>query len=137
MATTKKTTKTEYFAMIKDALNGAMLSDEQKAEVMDFIDTQVAQIAAKAEKAKARAAEKKAKGDELRDAVQAVLTNEYQDIDTIMSQIDAEDVTRAKISARLTQLVKAEIAEKEQQKNDEGKKAMFYRLIGTEVEADA
>lgn len=131
--TTKKTTKTEYFEMIKNALNGEVLSDEQKTEVIDFIDTQITQIAAKAEKAKIRAAEKRAQGDELREAVRSVLTSEFQDTSTILKQIgdESEDLTRAKVSARLTQLVNAGLVEKEQQKNAEGKKTMFYRLIET------
>ena len=129
MDTTKKITKTEYFELLKDALNGETVSDEQKTQLIDFCDTQIEQIADKAEKAKQRAAEKRAKGDELRDAVQAVLTNEYQDISTIQEQIDMEDVSPAKISARLTQLIKAGVAEKDQQKNEAGKKAMFYRLV--------
>ena len=123
----KKITKAEYFGMIKDivAASGA----ENAADLTAFIDTQVEQIAAKAEKAKARAAEKKAVGDELREAVQAVMTSEYQNIDAIMAQIDGEDLTRAKISARITQLVKAGIVEKESQKGEDGKKQMVYRLI--------
>lgn len=127
MENTKKITKVEYFAMIKDIV---LASDEDNVtELVEFIDAQVEQLNAKAQKAKARAAEKKAQGDELREAVQSVLTGEYQDIDSVMAQIEGEDLTRAKISARLTQLVKAGIAEKDQQKNDEGKKCMVYRLI--------
>lgn len=123
----KKITKVEYFEMIRNYIEGSGVEHED--EILEFIDTQVGQIAAKAEKAKVRAAEKKAVGDELRDAVQAVMTPEYQDLDAIMAQIEGEDITRAKISARVTQLVKAGIVEKDQQKNAEGKKAMFYRLI--------
>ncbi len=127
MENTKKITKIEYFAMIKDIVLNS--DDDNVIELVEFIDAQIEQLNAKAQKAKARAAEKKATGDELREAVQAVLTGEYQDIDTIMGKIEGEDLTRAKISARLAQLVKVGIVEKEQQKNDEGKKAMFYRLI--------
>ena len=133
MADVKKITKAEYFGMIKDVVAGSDVENAQ--ELMDFIDKQVALITSKAEKAKARAAKQKAEGDELRDAVQAVLTGEFQVIDEIVAQVDFEDVTKAKVTARLTQLVNAGIAVKEQQKVD-SRKVMAYKLADTdEVEA--
>ena len=133
MADVKKITKAEYFGMIKDVVAGSDVKNAQ--ELMDFIDKQVALITSKAEKAKARAAKQKAEGDELRDAVQAVLTGELQVIDEIVAQVDFEDVTKAKVTARLTQLVNAGIAVKEQQKVD-SRKVMAYKLADTdEVEA--
>ena len=133
MADVKKITKAEYFGMIKDVVAGSDVENAQ--ELMDFIDKQVALITSKAEKAKARAAKQKAEGDELRDAVQAVLTGELQVIDEIVAQVDFEDVTKAKVTARLTQLVNAGIAVKEQQKVD-SRKVMAYKLADTdEVEA--
>ena len=133
MADVKKITKAEYFGMIKDVVAGSDVENAQ--ELMDFIDKQVALITSKAEKAKARAAKQKAEGDELRDAVQAVLTGEFQVIDEIVAQVDFEDVTKAKVTARLTQLVNAGIAVKEQQKVD-SRKVMAYKLANTdEVEA--
>ena len=133
MADVKKITKAEYFGMIKDVVAGSDVENAQ--ELMDFIDKQVALITSKAEKAKARAAKQKAEGDELRDAVQAVLTGEFQVIDEIVAQVDFEDVTKAKVTARLTQLVNAGIAVKEQQKVD-SRKVMAYKLASTDgVEA--
>lgn len=133
MTDVKKITKAEYFGMIKDVVAGSDVENAQ--ELMDFIDRQVKLIASKAEKAKARAAKQKAKGDELREAVQAVLTGELQVIDEIVAQVDFEDVTKAKVTARLTQLVNAGIAVKEQQKVD-SRKVMAYKLADTDgVEA--
>lgn len=135
MADVKKITKAEYFGMIKDVVAGSDVENAQ--ELMDFIDRQVELIASKAEKAKARAAKQKAEGDELRDAVQAVLTGKLQVIDEIVAQVNFEDVTKAKVTARLTQLVNAGIAVKEQQKVD-SRKVMAYKLADTdEVEAVA
>ena len=68
---------------------------------------------AEAAKAKEKAAEAKVKGDELRDIVAGLLTDEVQTIDAILAQVDFADVTKAKVTARLTQLCKAHIAEKE------------------------
>ena len=131
----KKFTKVEKFEMIREILTGDGSTEmtQQESMLVDFIDSQIEQIQAKAEKSKERAAAKKAEGDELRKKVQSLLTTEYQSIDDIFAQIDDEDVTRSKITARLTQLVKAEIVEKDSRKSEEGKKQMVYRL----VDADA
>ena len=70
------------------------------------------------------------KGDALREAVQAVLTSEFQTIDEITEKVEGEEVTKAKVTARLTQLVKAEIAEKTDVKNEEtGKTVKAYKLV--------
>ena len=131
----KKFTKVEKFEMIREILTGDGSTEmtQQESMLVDFIDSQIEQIQAKAEKSKERTAAKKAEGDELRKKVQSLLTTEYQSIDDIFAQIDDEDVPRSKITARLTQLVKAEIVEKDSRKNEEGKKQMVYRL----VDADA
>jgi len=75
-------------------------------DITDYVDKTLEQMADRAVKAKNRAAEKRATGDELRAAVEQVLTEEYQTINEIAGQIKGEDVTVAKITARLTALVK-------------------------------
>lgn len=120
-----KMTKAMWFEEIKAVVEASDV--EAKAEMVEFIDAEMARLAAKAEKAKERAAAKKVEGDELREVVKAVLTDEFQAIDAIVDQIDGEDVTKAKVTARLTQLVKAEMAEKDQIKVGD-RKVMAYRL---------
>lgn len=120
-----KMTKAMWFEAIKAVVEASEV--EQKAEMVEFIDAQVELLAKKAEKAKERAATKKIEGDELREVVKAVLTEDFQAIDEIVAQIDGEDITKAKVTARLTQLVKAELAEKEQIKVGD-RKVMAYRL---------
>ena len=112
----KKTTKRDYYEMLKEIVLNANV--EGATELVEFIDKQISLIDSKAEKAKARNAEKKANGDELREAVQNVLTDEFQTIDAIVSQIEGEEITKAKITARLTSLVKNGIAEKTDVKDD-------------------
>ena len=127
----KKMTKREKFEMLKEIIRGDVsveMTDEQ-ADLIDFIDAQIVSIDTKAEKAKARNAEKKANGDELRDVVQSVLTDELQTIDAILTQIEGEDVTKAKVTARLTSLVKNGLAEKEEVKDEEGRKLKAYKLV--------
>lgn len=124
-----KITKREYFAAIRTMVEGTDKVGEIPADqVLEFIDTQVAQLDAKAAKAKANAAAKKAEGDELRAVVKAVLTDEFQTRDDIFAQIDGgDDLTVAKVGARLTQLVASGDAVKEQIKAGD-RKVMGYKL---------
>jgi hypothetical protein len=127
----KKITKREKFEMLKEIIRGDVNVEMtvEQAELIDFLDAQIVAIDTKAEKAKARNAVKKANGDELRDVVQSVLTNELQTIDAIVAQIEGEEITKAKITARLTSLVKNGIAEKEDVKDEEGRKLKAYKLV--------
>lgn len=117
-----KMTKAMWFEEIKTIISPEV---DHYEEMMEFLDTQIAQLAAKSEKAKERAAVKKAEGDELRAVVQAVLTEEAQTIDEITAQIEGEEVTKAKVTNRLTQLVKAGIAAKETVSVDKRKLAAY------------
>ena len=122
----KKLTKKDYYNLIKDVLEATEI--EAKDELLAFVEKQVEMIENKAEKAKARAAEKKATGDELRGVIKSVLTDEFQTADAITSQIDGEDVTRAKVIARLGQLVKNGEAEKTDVKTDDNRTVKAYKL---------
>ena len=122
-----KMTKKDYFVQIKAIVAGADV--EGKDELIAFVDKQVEMLDAKAAKAKERAANKKAEGDELREVVASILTDELQTADEIAAQVDGEDITKAKVVARLTQLVKAGVATKEQVKIDSAKR-MAYKLAG-------
>lgn len=126
MSEVKKVTKKENYEMLMEIVENS--NSEMKAELVDFITKQIESIDAKAAKAKEKAAEKRAEGDELRAAVKAVLTEELQTAETILSQIEGEELTKAKIVARLTQLVKNGEASKEEVKTEEGKKVMAYKL---------
>ena len=106
-----KVTKATVLAAIEGYFNG-MAQDQEIAEgitvadAVAFAANEQVLLANKAAKAKAKAAEKKAEGDELRDAVEAVLTDEFQTIADIAAQIEGEDVTVAKVTYRLGALVR-------------------------------
>lgn len=121
----EKTTKVTK----KDRFNELLAIEAVAANeaLVEFINKEIAAIDAKAAKAKERAAEKKADGDALRETVFGVLTTDAQPIDDIVAAIADEDVTKAKVTARLTQLVKAEKAVKEEVKVGD-RKVMAYRL---------
>ena len=121
----EKITKVDMFNAIADFI--ADTDWERKDEAIEFIEKQIDQLKAKAEKAKSRAEEKKIEGDELREAVANALTNEPQTIDAITTTVaESFDVTKAKVTARLTQLVKLGEATKEQVKIDT-RKVMVYK----------
>lgn len=116
----KKITKIEKFEMLKELVVGT----ENEEMLTEFLDAQIQSTIKRAASAKKSRAKKQAEGDELRAKVQAVLTDELQTITQIVNAIGDEEVTPAKVTARLTQLVKAEIATKEKTE----KKVMGYKL---------
>lgn len=125
-----KVTKRDYFKAIRNYVDGTDAELVYPVEdVLAFIDTAIAQIDTKAEKEKARAAEKKAEGDALRETVLAAVTDEFATVDAILDKVyDAtndEEITKSKVVARLTQLVKAGIVVKEESKD---LKKMVYKL---------
>ena len=132
----KKITKREMFEAIKAGCTTGewTVSD---VEVAEFCDNEIALLDKKAIKAKERAAEKRAAGDELTDAVRAALTNEFAviaDIAAKVAETYGEDATVARVTYRLTQLVKNGEAENGDVKiaATEGQKARTikaYRLL--------
>ena len=123
----KKLTKKEILLAIKNHVLTSNDVDGIPVDVVvEYVDTTIAQIDAKATKAKEKAAEKKADGDALREEVFALVTDEWQTADDITKALGKEDITKAKVIARLTQLYKAEMVDKEQQKIGDAK-LMCYR----------
>ena len=121
-----KMTKAMWLEEIKGVVEAA--DYENKEGAIEFIEKQIETLAAKAEKAKEKAAKAKAEGDELRAIVEGILTADAQPIDDIVAQIEGEDVTKAKVTARLTALVNAGIAKKEPVKVG-SRKVMAYSLV--------
>lgn len=127
MANTKNT-KRDYFTALKNFLGEAEeVNGIPATELVEFLDGQLVQLDARNARAKAKAAEKKVEGDELRAAIKAVLTAEPQTVADIMAQVEGADLTPAKVVARLNQLVKAEEAVKEQVRID-ARRLMAYRI---------
>ena len=138
----EKITKREMFEAIKGlAESGALhmadfneaISDEA---VADFCANEIALLDKKAAKAKERAATKRAEGDELTGAVRAAMsTEDFEPIADIAARIEGEDVTVAKVTYRLTQLVKNGEAEKQEltipgAEGQKARKVQGYKLIG-------
>ena len=82
------------------------------ADVVAFTTKEIANLVKKAEYAKSKAATKKTDGDELRAKVlEALSEDEFQIIADIAAKVEGEDVTVAKVTNRLSNLVKAGLAE--------------------------
>ena len=134
MSTEKKITKKDILAAIRADIEGTeMVGNIPTDVVLEFIDKTVAQIDAKAAKAKETANKKKAAGDELRAEVLACVTDEFQTADAITAAIGKEDVSKSKVVSRLTQLFNAGDIVKEQMKVGDSK-VMCYKLAAVDAE---
>ena len=126
-----KITKAMWFEMIKGVVEAS--EAEEKAGMIEFIEKEQEMLAGKAEKARERAAKAKATGDVLKAAIKAALTDEFQTVEEVEAAIDAEqfpELTRAKIVARLSALVRDGEAEKDQKKIEgSSRKVMAYRVV--------
>ena len=131
--TTIKVTKRERYESIKALVEavGAVEGIDTDG-IVAFCDKEIATLDTRAEKAKERAAEKRAEGDELQAAVLAALTDEPASRQEITDRIEGEDVTLAKVGYRLTALVKQGLAVKEEipvtGEDGKSKKVAAYRL---------
>ena len=131
--TTVKVTKRERYESIKALVEavGAVEGIDTDG-IVAFCDKEIATLDTRAEKAKERAAEKRAEGDELQAAVLAALTDKLASRQEITDRIEGEDVTLAKVGYRLTALVKQGLAVKEEiavtGEDGKSKKVAAYRL---------
>ena len=135
----KMTKRNVYEALINYATTGVMSYDgsEITAEALAaFAENEIALLDKKAVKAKERAAQKRAEGDELTDAVRSAMSADtFEPIADIAARIEGEDVTVAKVTYRLTQLVKNGEAEKSELtipggEGQKSRKVQGYKLIG-------
>jgi predicted Zn-ribbon and HTH transcriptional regulator len=127
MADTVKTTKKQYFEMIRPIVEASDV--ENIEEIVAFIDKQIESIDNKADKAAARRKEKATEPDELVDTILSVLTDEFQTAAKITILIDDEEVTKAKVVSRLTKLAKeGKVAKEEIKVEGARSKVMGYKL---------
>lgn len=108
----EKKTKVVKYAEVKAILAQVETEDYDVPMLIEFIDGEIAALERKSAKAKETAAAKKAERDELCEAVLAVLTAEAQTRDQIAEQIEGDEITVAKVGARLNKLVAQGLAEK-------------------------
>ena len=130
--TTTKITKKDRYNAIIAILTG--VDGDQIDELIEFCEHEIELLDKKSAKTKEAAAEKKAAPDALLDAVQAVLTADFQTIPTVTAALDPSfDATASKVGYRLKVLVEAGVAVKEQisipaTNGGKGRKAQAYKL---------
>ena len=120
---TKKQLYTELLAVV----NEVMLEPEKKEDYIAFIEHELELIEKREEAKKA-----KKKEDTLIHEVYDLLNDELQTLDDIMPGFeDQPEVTRAKVTNRLSTLVKDKMVEKDQVKVG-SRKLSAYRKVATE-----
>ena len=120
----KKMTKKEMFGLLLGLLETAEVAERD--ELKNFVAHEIEMIENKAEKAKTYKRKKTA--DILKEQIYTKLDAlEFRTIHDIVSDFDNADITAAKVSARLTSLVKEGVAIKEEIKI-ENRKLMGYKL---------
>lgn len=129
--TAVKITKKDYYNAIIALARGEEVAVDVDS-IVAFCEKEINALATRAEKAKERAAEKRAEGDELQAAVLAALTDEPATRQDVTDRIEGEDVSVAKVGYRLTTLVKQGLAVKEEiavtGEDGKSKKMAAYRL---------
>ena len=133
MENATKKTKTMYFEELRELVLTTVIDAEKQTEYVEFIDKQIEALDKRKAAAAARAEKKKAESDALTDAIYELIGDKLVTVDEITVAFDDEEVTRAKVTARLGKLVNAGLIEKEPVRVD-GKKRMAYRRISTAVE---
>lgn len=141
----EKMTKAMYFEVIRGIVEGlgaeAFPEGVSADDVLDFIDRQVALLDKRAAASKERAAKKRAASDELTELIYTMIfeAEDFITADDIVEKIGDEEVTKNKVTARVSKLIKAGRVAKEQVKLEDGKKRMAYRIAeeGEDVEAEA
>ena len=120
----KKMTKKEMFGLLLGLLETAEVAERE--ELKNFVAHEIEMIENKAEKAKTYKRKKTA--DVLKEQIYTKLDAlEFRTIHDIVSDFNDADITAAKVSARLTSLVKEGLAIKEEIKI-ENRKLMGYKL---------
>lgn len=121
-------TKRNALEVIESVFNGGEVTNRE--DVLNYIAKEFAALDHKNEKARERAAERKANGDALRAALKEMVTDEPVTVKELVDRINQgadKEVTTSMVIARMSQLVKAGEVEKVQVKSD-GRKLVGYIL---------
>lgn len=121
----KKMTKKEMFGLLLEVLDTVDVAE--KEDLQEFVAHEIDLITKKAEKSKGYTRKKEV--DTLKADVAASLSDEYRITADIVEDllVDYPDVTSAKVTARLTALVKEGVAVKESIKVG-SRKLMGYKI---------
>ena len=116
MTTSKKFTKRDYYSTILNILDTATLPDDSMTieELKDFINHEIGLLDTRRAASAKRTQNRREEGDILRSRILEVMSAEnFMSINEILKALDDEDISAQMVVARLTQCVKAGLAEKE------------------------
>lgn len=133
MSTVKITKRERYESIMALCETVGAVEGFDMDGIVAFCQKEIDALATRAQKAKDRAAEKRAEGDELQAAVLEALTDELATRQEITDRVDPSyEASVAKIGYRLTSLVKAGKAIKEEVtvagEDGKNRKVAAYRL---------
>lgn len=129
----EKMTKAMYFEVIRDLVEGlsdvAFPEGVKADDILEFIDKQAALLNKRASLSKERAA-----NDEFIELIYTIIfeADDFITADEIVEKVGNEEITKNKVIARISKLVKAGRVVKEQVKFEDGKKRMAYKAIKKE-----
>ena len=129
MADTKITKRAIYNGLIETLIDN--FEPEDVKVYVDFLQDEITKLDNRADKEKARRAEKKAEKNELRDKIAEVIWEAQAPLtaDEIANTVlpDFTDVTKAKVIYQVTQLIKDGKAFKQVQKRDDKKVTVYFK----------
>lgn len=98
-------------------------------DIKDYAEEAIIQIDMKNERSRIRSLEKRREIDKLRADVKAALTDEFQTGDQILAKIEGDNITKAKVVSRLSDLIKHNEAIKDNITNEYGSRIVVYKKI--------
>ena len=108
--TTQKITKRTILAQIDEIVEFIVAEefdlDVDVDAIRNYIENEILLLDKKAAQSKARHDQERAKGDELRDRVYALIKPEVQVLNDLLTALNDNEVSQQKVTARISQLVK-------------------------------
>ena len=95
-------------------------------DIKDYIEKSIAQLDVKAVKAAERAAQNKTAGAEVKNRIKAILSDTPMTVGEIVTALDDEEITSAKVIARASQMVKDGEIFKGEIKTEDKRKLVVY-----------
>lgn len=136
MEKTIKTTKRDILTALKAMAEDGNMHIEDflptltDRDVKDFCDNELELLAKKTARSREAAAKKRAEGDEITTVVRdALSTEDFEPISVIADRINDDTISKAKIVARLRNLIECGEAEKQEMTTDDKRKVMSYRKL--------
>ena len=120
-------TKREMYDVIANVFN--TVENENRDEILAFVEKEKAALDRRTESARKRAAAKKAERDVIYGRLEAILDGAEapMTVNELLVALDDETLTPAKVIARMTNLVKENVAAKAIVKDGDRKLVGYYR----------